>query len=245
MTDVIAHGLVPADIRMRPQNVHSGATWTGRALRAANIVKEYRTAIGTRRVLDDVSVEVSPGEKLAVLGRNGAGKSTLIKIIGGVESPTKGHVERGLSISWPIAFAGGFDLTMTGIDNIRFIARLYGRPIKDVIGFVDDFAELGRQLFLPVRLYSSGMRMRLAFALTLTIDFECFLIDEVIAVGDRRFHRKCHDALFVDRADCAMMIVTHDMAIVQEYCSRALVLKSGRGRIFDDVGLALKVYRTL
>jgi capsular polysaccharide transport system ATP-binding protein len=216
-----------------------------RAIRAIDIVKDYDTAIGVRRILDGISLDLRPGAKVAILGRNGAGKSTLIKIIGGVERPTSGRVERGLFMSWPIAFSGGFETTMSGIDNIRFIARLYNRPIKDMIDFVDDFAELGRQLMLPVKVYSSGMRARLAFALTLAIDFECFLIDEVISVGDQRFHRKCHEALFVQRRHCAMLIVSHDMGIVRRYCEKALVLKSGRGRLFDDVELALEIYRTL
>jgi capsular polysaccharide transport system ATP-binding protein len=226
---------------------HAGAAPStgGRRIHAANIIKEYSTAIGVRRVLDDVSITVRGGEKIAVLGRNGAGKSTLVKIIGGVEQPTSGHVERGLFMSWPIAFAGGFETTMSGVDNIRFIARIYNRPIKEMIEFVDDFAELGRQLLLPVRVYSSGMRARLAFALTLAIDFECFLIDEVISVGDQRFHRKCHDALFVKRRHCAMLMVSHDIGIVRSYCDRALVLKNGRGRMFEDLDVAVEIYRTL
>jgi len=216
-----------------------------RSIRAINIVKDYHTSIGLRRILDGISITVRPGEKIAVLGRNGAGKSTLVKIIGGVERPTAGRIERGLFMSWPIAFSGGFESTMSGMDNIRFIARLYNRPIKDMIDFVDDFAELGRQLLLPVKVYSSGMRARLAFALTLAIDFECFLIDEVISVGDQRFHRKCHDALFVKRKHCGMLIVSHDMHIIRNYCSKALVLKNGRGRLFDDVEMALDIYQSL
>ena len=134
---------------------------------------------------------------------------------------------------------------MTGLDNIRFIARIYDAPIKDTVAFVDDFAELGRQLFLPVKTYSSGMRARLAFALTLAIDFECLLIDEVIAVGDQRFHQKCYDALFVQRQHCAMILVSHDVSIIRQYCQKALVMKSGRGRVFDDIEAALEIYRTL
>ncbi len=170
-----------------------------------DIVKEYHTPIGRRRILDGLSFDVAAGEKLAVLGRNGSGKSTLVKLIGGVEPPTSGVIEKGLFMSWPLAFTGGVEGMMTGKDNVRFIARLYDRPFKDVLAFVDDFAELGRQLDVPVRNYSSGMRMRLAFALTLAVDFECFLIDEVLSVGDQRFHRKCHDALFNVRKHCAMI----------------------------------------
>ena len=210
-----------------------------------NIVKEYETTIGVRRILDGISFTVYPGEKLAVLGRNGTGKSTLVKIIGGVELPTAGRIHRGMSLSWPLALGGGFEPSMSGFDNIRFIARIYNKPIEDVVTFVDDFAELGRQLYLEVRTYSSGMRARLAFALTLAIDFDCFLIDEVISVGDQRFHTKCHDALFVKRHHCAMILVSHNSRIIKEYCNNALILKNGRGRVFDDVDYALDIYSTL
>ena len=134
---------------------------------------------------------------------------------------------------------------MTGAASARFIARLYNRDEKDVLAFVDDFAELGRQLYIPIDAYSSGMRARLMFALTLAIDFECFLIDEVLAVGDQRFHRKCHEALFVKRADKAMILVSHDPGVIRDYCRRALVLKAGRGRVFEDLELALSIYATL
>ena len=212
---------------------------------ARDVVKTYHTQIGPRRVLDGVSFDIGMGDKIGVLGKNGAGKSTLVKIVGGVEAPTSGSVHRGLFMSWPVAFSGGFEGTMSGIDNIRFAATLYQRDVQQVIAFVDDFAELGRQLLLPVRNYSSGMQMRLAFALTLAIDFECFLVDEVLAVGDQRFHRKCHDALFVQRANCAMILVSHDVHTLKRYCNKALVLKSGRGRVFDDLDLAIKIYETL
>lgn len=210
-----------------------------------DVVKSYHTSIGVRRVLDGISFDVGMGDKIAVLGKNGAGKSTLVKIVGGVEAPTSGVVHRGLFMSWPVAFAGGFEPSMSGIDNIRFIATLYQRDIEKAIAFVDDFAELGRQLLLPVKNYSSGMRMRLAFALTLAIDFECFLIDEVLAVGDQRFHRKCREALFVERAHCAMIMVSHDVHSIREFCNKALVLKGGRGKVFEDLDFALKIYETL
>jgi capsular polysaccharide transport system ATP-binding protein len=210
-----------------------------------NIVKEYETTIGVRRILDGISFTVHPGEKLAVLGRNGSGKSTLVRIIGGVEPPTAGRILRGMSMSWPLALSGGFEPFMSGFDNIRFIARIYNKSIEDAVAFVDDFAELGRQLYLPVWTYSSGMRARLAFALTLAVDFDCFLIDEVIAVGDQRFHAKCYEALFVKRHHCAMILVSHDIASIKEYCSQALVLKGGRGKVFDDIDYALSIYSTL
>jgi capsular polysaccharide transport system ATP-binding protein len=210
-----------------------------------NIVKVYHTPIGPKTVLDDVSFEVMPGEKLAVLGQNGAGKSTLVKIIGGVEQPTSGAVDIGMSMSWPLGFSGGVSANMTGLDNIRFIARIYEKPIRELIDQVDDFAELGKDLYLPVRLYSSGMRARLLFALTLAIDFDCFLIDEVLAVGDQRFQRKCHEALFVQRKHCAMILVSHSVPVIREYCDRALVLKNGRGKVFEDLDFAINIYASL
>ena len=216
-----------------------------RKISLSNIVKEYHTQLGTRRVLDSISFDVRTGEKIAVLGRNGAGKSTLVKIIGGVERPTSGRVHRGLTMSWPLAFGGGFEPSMSGMDNIRFIARIYDAPLQKTIEYCDDFAELGKLLYLPVKTYSSGMRARLAFALTLAIDFECMLIDEVISVGDQRFHARCHDELFVKRKDSAMILVSHDVHIVKEFCNKALLLKDGRGRVFDDVELALDIYATL
>jgi capsular polysaccharide transport system ATP-binding protein len=211
----------------------------------SHLTKEIHSSIGARRIIDDISFDVGLGEKIAILGRNGAGKSTLVKMIGGVEAQTSGDIHRGLFMSWPLGFAGGLGFEMTGIDNIRFIARLYGRPAEQMIVFVDDFAELGRQMFLPVKYYSSGMQTRLAFAMTLAVDFECFLIDEVLSVGDHRFHQKCHDALFVHRKDCAMILVSHDTQIIRSYCNRALVLKNGRGRVFDDLDCAIKVYQSL
>lgn len=218
---------------------------SGHHIKLHNIVKEYESPIGVRRVLDGISFRVELGEKIAVLGRNGAGKSTLVKVIGGVDPPTSGQVHRGLTMSWPIAFGGGFETSMSGHDNIRFIARVYDKPLAETIEFVDDFAELGRQLYNPVKTYSSGMRARLAFALTLAIDFECYLIDEVIAVGDKRFHDKCHDALFVQRRACAMILVSHDQRIIREFCNKALVLKNGRGRVFESVDEALDIYSHL
>lgn len=216
-----------------------------RAISIENLVKSYQTPMGERVILDDVSFSVGPGEKIAVLGQNGSGKSTLVKLVAGVEPITSGRIHRGMNMSWPVGLSGGVEPAMTGHDNIRFIARIYGVPVERAVAIVDDFAELGPLLHMPMMTYSAGMRMRLAFGLTLAVDFECFLIDEVISVGDQRFQRKCHDELFVKRQHCAMILVSHDVNIVRQYCNRALVLKAGRGRVFDDIDLALSIYSTL
>lgn len=216
-----------------------------RSISAENLSKEYHTEIGTRRVLDSISFSVKAGERMAILGRNGAGKSTLIKILSGLERASAGHIHRGMSMSWPIALGGGFEGAMTGYDNTRFICRAYNVPSREILEYVQDFTELGSQLYMPVRFYSDGMRARLAFALSLAIDFDCYLIDEVILVGDRRFQQRCHDELFVKRADRAMIIAIHHTDFVREYCNMALVLKRGRGRVFRDVKLATEIYATL
>ena len=223
----------------------NGRKDAGKRLSVSRLGKEIRSSIGVRRILDDISFAVGPGEKIAILGGNGAGKSTLLRIIGGVDSETSGEIHRGLFLSWPLGFTGGMGLEMTGVDNVRFIARLYGAQVEEMVAFVDDFAELGRQLFLPVKYYSSGMQMRLAFAMTLAINFECFLIDEVLAVGDHRFHQKCYDALFLARQNSAMIMISHDTSIIRKYCNQALVLKNGRGRVFSDVDFAIKIYQSL
>jgi capsular polysaccharide transport system ATP-binding protein len=231
------------DAALRP-NRDTVAEDPDRAIIAQDLVKEFVTEAGVRRVLDGINFRVNPGERLAILGRNGAGKSTLIKVLAGLQRPTSGHVHRGLFMSWPLALGGGFEGAMTGYDNIRFIARIYNVPFRQTYDFVEDFTELGRELHVPVRFYSNGMRMRLAFALSLAIDFECLLIDEVLMVGDLRFQQKCHREIFERRQHCGMILAVHALEIVEQYCTQALVLKDGRARVFSDVKLATRVYAT-
>lgn len=210
-----------------------------------NIFKSYSTGHSRKEVLKGVNLEIRPGERLALLGRNGAGKSTLIKLIGGVELPDKGKISREMTSSWPLGFNGGFQGSLTGFDNARFIARIYGKPYQEVRSFVEEFTELGSSLSMPVKTYSSGMRARLAFALSLAIEFDCYLIDEVILVGDQNFHRKCHYELFEKRADRAMIIVSHSMDIIREVCSKALILHNGEGRHIHTIEDAINIYENL
>ena len=209
----------------------------------ANVSKQYKTLHGSAvSVLRDVNLQVRYGDKLGILGRNGAGKSTMIRLISGAERPSKGCIQREMSVSWPIAFGGAFQTTLTGIDNIRFICRVYKRDEYAARDFVQDFAELGRFIKEPVRTYSQGMRARLAFALSMIVEFDCFLIDEVIAVGDARFHQKCNDELFVKRADRSKIIVSHSADFIRSTCNRAAVLFEGRLLCFDDIEEALVMY---
>lgn len=206
------------------------------------VTKVYPTRGGPVTVLNQVSLTIARGERVGVLGRNGAGKSTLIRLISGAEQPTAGRITRDMSVSWPLAFGGAFQSGLSGIDNLKFICRIYGREAKDHIDFVQDFSELGLYLKEPVRTYSSGMRARLAFAISMVVEFDCFLIDEIIAVGDSRFHEKCVVELFEKRADRAMIIVSHDAGYVREHCHRAAFLGGGKLQSFEGVDAAYDAY---
>jgi len=211
----------------------------------SNLAKSYPLGHGRKRVFSDLNLTIARGSRLGVLGRNGAGKTTLIKLIGGVELPTAGRVERQMKPSWPLGFGGGFQGSLTGYDNARFIARIYGRNYAEIRDFVEDFTELGRQLKMPVKTYSSGMKARLAFALSLAIEFDCYLIDEIILVGDQNFQRKCHYELFEKRRDRALVLASHSPDVIRNYCSSALVLHQGAGVLHDDVDAALRIYDAL
>jgi capsular polysaccharide transport system ATP-binding protein len=210
-----------------------------------DICKSYVHGSRRKQVLRDVNLVVRRGEKVALLGRNGAGKSTLIKLIGGVEMPTSGKITHSMTVSWPLGFAGGFQGSLTGYDNARFIARIYQRDYADIRSFVEDFTELGSQLKMPVKTYSSGMRARLAFALSLAIEFDCYLIDEIILVGDQNFHRKCHYELFERRSDRAMILASHSTEVVRGSCNRAVVIHDGQATSYEDVNLAVDTYSSL
>ena len=208
-----------------------------------HISKHYSTRQGPVIVLNDVSLVIKPGEKVGILGRNGAGKSTMIRLISGAERPSSGRIQRDMSVSWPLAFGGAFQGTLTGLDNLRFICRVYGTSTEDKIAYVQEFSELGRYLREPVKSYSAGMRARLAFAISMVVEFDCFLIDEIVAVGDSRFHEKCRIELFEKRKDRAMIIVSHDPGYVREHCDHAAVLVKGKLTAFAQVDDAFAFYQ--
>lgn len=207
-----------------------------------NVNKFYQTRSGHRQVLKDISFSIERGERIGILGKNGAGKSTLIRMISGTDLPTSGVIDRNMSVSWPLAFSGGFQGSLTGFDNARFICRVYNADMKLVLPFVEEFADLGAYMREPVKKYSSGMLARLAFALSMAIEFDCFLIDEVIAVGDRDFQIRCHRELFEKRSDRAMIIVSHDAHMIREHCNRASVLRDGVLHHFSSIDLAYDFY---
>jgi capsular polysaccharide transport system ATP-binding protein len=206
------------------------------------IRKSYSTRSGRHVVLDGVDLTIKPGEKVGILGRNGAGKSTLIRILSGAERPDRGSIRRGMSISWPLAFGGAFQGSLTGLDNLKFICRVYGADYRDKIDYVQDFAELGKYFREPVKTYSSGMRSRLAFAISMAVEFDCFLIDEIISVGDARFHEKCQAELFEKRRDRALVLVSHEVHNIREHCVLVFVLNEGRLNGFSDIDAAYAYY---
>lgn len=208
-------------------------------IRLIDIHKTYQTGAGTLKVLDNVQLTIRPGERIGVMGRNGAGKSTLARVISGAEKPTGGRIVRDMTVSWPLALNGGFHGRLTGADNLRFICRVYGVDFAPRMEFVKDFSELGPFLYEPVAIYSSGMRARLAFAISMVIDFDCYLIDEVTAVGDERFRERCQEELFEKRADRAMVLISHSRRYLEDVCNRFLLLREGK---LEEYGSFREVY---
>lgn len=204
--------------------------------------KVYRLHKREQVVLDSLTMDILPGQRLGLLGRNGAGKSTLLRMLGKVELPTSGSVRYSMRVSWPLGFTGAFQGSLSGFDNIRFISRIYRYDYQRLVRFIDEFSELGEHLYKPVKNYSAGMRARLAFALSIAIDFDCYLIDEVILVGDHRFHERCRSHLFDQKAGRTLIIASHDSGLLTEVCDSALVLGGGKAVFHTDVRAAMQSY---
>lgn len=210
-----------------------------------NLTKTYMVR-GTRKtVIDDLSMTLPTGSSLALLGRNGAGKSTLLQMIAGTLGPDRGDIWSDGTISWPVGFGGSFHRELTGAQNTRFIARIYGVDTDALQAFVEDFAELGKHFHMPVRSYSAGMRSRLAFGTSMGIRFDTYLVDEVTAVGDAAFRRKSH-AVFRERVkNASAILVSHDMNQIRQFCDAAIVLEAGRLHYFDDLGAGIAYHQKL
>lgn len=208
-----------------------------------HVAKAYPTAGGRKRLLEDTSAEFPPGHNFGILGANGTGKSTLIRLIAGSELPDRGTIRRDVRVSFPLGFGGAFHDALSGRENIEFIARIYGAPVRQTVRCVAEFAELGDYFAMPVNTYSAGMRARLAFGACLAIEFDVYLIDEVTEVGDEQFRRKCAAAFRerMQRAD--IILATHNHHTVRQYCDRAAVLAGGRLLLFDDLAGAFACYR--
>ncbi len=210
-----------------------------------NVFKYYRSHGHVKVVLDHISFDFAAGRSYGILGVNGAGKSTLMRVLAGTELPNSGRVRRRARISWPLGFSGGLHPKLTGRENVQFVARIYGANVRQVTSFVEDFAEIGAYIDVPIMTYSSGMIARLAFGLSIAIDFECYLIDEVTAVGDARFAQRCKTEFERRKKTADIIMVSHSMETIREYCDRGAVLVGGCLHIFHDVNDAIELYKKL
>lgn len=211
-------------------------------IKLMNICKSYKLPQGRKIVLDDVSIEFTKGNNIGILGLNGAGKSTLISIICGNERPDSGTVIRKARVSWPIGLGIGFHGSLTGRENLRFTARVYGKSLAEVIDYVEDFAELGPYMDMPIKTYSSGMRAKLAFGLSMAIGFDFYLVDEAHAVGDATFRQKSLAAFNERKKTSTLIIVSHSPSVIRENCDKAAILYEGHLYEYEDLDSAFKVY---
>jgi capsular polysaccharide transport system ATP-binding protein len=210
-----------------------------------NVHKRYTTEHGVGKwVLRGINVTIPSNQSVALIGRNGAGKSTLLRIIGGIDFPTKGRVERRCKVSWPMG-SGGLEGTLTGRQNAKFVCRVHGhqRELADRLAFIQDFAELGSEFDEPVQTYSSGMRSRLQFALSLAFNFDVYISDEVTAAGDAKFRKKAVDAFKGMASRASVIMVSHDEATLKQFCQSAIWINEGEAHWFDDLEHALKAYK--
>lgn len=212
-------------------------------IRLRNAAKSYRNGHERRVILDNVTLDLPAGRSIGVFGANGAGKSTLVRLIAGVEPLNAGRILRRGSVSFPLGFGGTFHPHLTGRENVRFLARLYGADVGAALDDVERFAELGAYFRAPVETYSSGMLARLAFGACLAIRFDLYLIDEVTAVGDARFRRKCQAAFEARAAESDVIIVSHDEGTIRAWCDMGLVLGQGRLEMFEDLDAAIAQHR--
>ncbi|USD41340.1 ABC transporter ATP-binding protein [Vibrio sp. SCSIO 43135] len=211
-----------------------------------NLTKYYPSDLGNQYIFQDIDFTFPEGRNVALLGSNGAGKSTLFRIIAGSEYPNSGKVITDKAISWPVALATGIHPQMTGRENTRFIGRVNGvANLDEYEQKVRDFAELGIKYDLPVKSYSSGMRSRLAFGCCVAIDFDIYLIDEATSVGDQKFRKKAKQALLNKSKTASVIMVSHDMKEIRQFCDSAIILHKGSLQFYDDLEEALDVYKQL
>ncbi|MGZ0075262.1 ABC transporter ATP-binding protein (plasmid) [Sphingobium limneticum] len=208
----------------------------------SNVSKTYHIRKFRKDVLNDLTFSIQTGSSLGICGANGAGKSTLMRLISGVESPTSGRIERTVSCSWPIGYSSCFQSSLTGADNARFIARIYEKDVGELLSYVEDFAQLGAYFHQPIYSYSAGMLARLAFGISLAIEFDCYLVDEVTAAGDDRFRQKCEEALHYRRENGTLLMISHDPGTLRSYCERGAVLHEGSLTFYDTIDEAIDIH---
>tara|TARA_Y100000780_G_scaffold188700_1_gene175820 strand:+ start:260 stop:913 length:654 start_codon:yes stop_codon:yes gene_type:complete len=214
-------------------------------IRFKNVSKHFKTQKHKKIILDHVDFEFDSNYSYGVLGVNGAGKSTTLRMIAGTMLPNSGTIKKSIRVSWPLGFASGFNALLTGKENVQFVARAYGEDVVRVLRFVEDFAEIGDYINAPVRTYSSGMTARLAFGLSMAVEFECYLVDEITAVGDARFQQRCKTAFASRRKSANVIMVSHSMKTIEEFCDRGVLLVDGRMILYDNVEQAVAAYYRL
>jgi capsular polysaccharide transport system ATP-binding protein len=210
-----------------------------------NVSKAYHIRKFHKQIFADLNFVIEPGDSIGICGANGAGKSTLMRMIAGVEYPTSGTIHRSMSTSWPIGYGSCFQSSLTGADNARFIARIYNEDEARVIDFVEEFAQLGPYLHHPVQTYSAGMGARLAFGISLAINFDCYLVDEVTGAGDERFRIRCEEELLARRDNATLIMVSHDPSTLRQYCRRGAIVYGGSLVFYDTIEEATEVHHRL
>lgn len=205
-------------------------------------LREVSKGFGANRVARRVTATFPTGVSVALLGRNGAGKSTLLRLIAGTTAPDSGQIATDGSVSWPVGFAGGFHPDLTGAQNVRFLARIYGAEPRRLLGFVAEFADLGPALERPFRTYSAGMRARLAFGASMGLRFDTYLVDEVTSVGDAAFRRRSEEVLRARLADSGAVVVSHSLDMLRRLCEAGAVLEGGRLTYFPRLEAAIRHY---
>lgn len=200
-----------------------------------NVSKSYNIKGVQKNIVKNLNFRFPKGRNVAIMGENGAGKSTLMRVIAGTEQPDSGRVIRSTRVSWPLGFSGGFNGSMTGLENVRFVARIYGVDTEAVIEYVQEFSELGPSLNLPIKIYSSGMKARLAFGLSMAIDFDYYLIDEITAVGDENFKVKSKKVFEEKLAKSQIVMISHSASTITSYCDCGLFLANSGVYYYDNV----------
>lgn len=214
-------------------------------IKIENLTKSYKTPTGRHYVFKDLNVEIPSKKNIALIGRNGAGKSTLLRMIGGIDRPDSGKIITDKTISWPVGLSGGFQGSLTGRENVKFVSRLYASKdeLGDKVAFVEEFSELGKYFDMPIKTYSSGMKSRLGFGLSMAFNFDYYLVDEVTAVGDARFKKKCELLFNSKKEKSSFLMVSHSMKTLKQHCDYALYLrKDGKYLIFDSIEECIEEY---
>ncbi|HBB2826045.1 TPA: ABC transporter ATP-binding protein [Escherichia coli] len=215
-------------------------------IKIENLTKSYRTPTGRHYVFKDLNIEIPSGKSVAFIGRNGAGKSTLLRMIGGIDRPDSGKIITNKTISWPVGLEGGFQGSLTGRENVKFVARLYAKQeeLKEKVEFVEEFAELGKYFDMPIKTYSSGMRSRLGFGLSMAFKFDYYIVDEVTAVGDARFKEKCAQLFKERHKESSFLMVSHSLNSLKEFCDVAIVFKDDNAvGFYEDVQSGIDAYK--